>query len=671
TSNGMLCGHNEVDAYFNDCLNPLDANGIMEIDPDFKIGDTNISKILGLDETIYELSIPTNRNDQAGAYFVESDFAAYFKTKCNLQVAVNNNKKLEGYNVILDNKLSQYSSLIKISGVKHKMPSWKIKRDLLNNGVKIGCLTRTLINEITYNTGIAPLFFACDAVPKTIKQRYAKKGETITIKGVEYTLDTKDIVLVDDKDQIIALDGIEVADGYGVSPDKTEIMLFISNTYFAFPRNTAIRLGISTYVTKFSKYTISKFQCNLFLRDLNKKFKNVESTNLFNEIEKDITLNFDANECVKFIGTSQLTRAKVIQYIKQWKFKYDAKNKTVTVPGWRTYLENQWDLFEEVLKFFTVDDLESIPVNTFTNISSRHYDEYYFVSKLREMLNYAHILEAKTYNLTSKQELQNFNIFDLPSVYEVNPCSNTARQFMRLSTINELVKVMNYNASHKVPLQPVFELQKIYSDKFYYNLTILAPARVTADHINEIHFNFNTFGLKGILEKMCNIFNCELDLTKANNKYLYPTDTLAINYKGELIGYIGAIKSSYLKQYKLANEVLYVLTINIDKLIANYTKKEFKFKPISNVLPTFKDITVDTTTSTDINKMSQEFATLGFIEKFKFIKAYQIDDATMAYTIRFALINDLGSTLTKEEIDADIKQIVAIIKKYKGEVKGM
>ena len=117
--------------------------------------------------------------------------------------------------------------------------------------------------------------------------------------------------------------------------------------------------------------------------------------------------------------------------------------------------------------------------------------------------------------------------------------------------------------------------------------------------------------------------------------------------------------------------MIYVLTINIDKLITDYKSKEFKFKPISNINPTYKDITVDTTVDTNIEALSKEFKTLGFIDQFKFTKAYRIDDNTMAYTIRFALVNDLETTLTKEEIDSDIKQIVDIIKKHKGNVKGM
>ena len=68
--------------------------------------------------------------------------------------------------------------------------------------------------------------------------------------------------------------------------------------------------------------------------------------------------------------------------------------------------------------------------------------------------------------------------------------------------------------------------------------------------------------------------------------------------------------------------------------------------------------------------MSKSFRTLGFIDNFKFTKAYRIDEHTMAYTIRFALVNENGTTLTKEEIDYDIKQIVDVIKQYKGSVKG-
>ena len=670
-SNGMLCGHNEVDNYFNDCLNSLDTNGIMELDNDFKVGDTNISKLIGLDETVFELSLPTNRNDQAGAYFVCNDFASYFKTKFNLKTVKNNNKLLKGYKVINDKKISSWNCLIKLDNVSHEMPSWKVKRDLLNNGIKIGCKARTAINEITYYTGIAPLFFDVESLPKTIKQRCARNEETITINGVEYELSKDDVVLVDDKDNIIALDGIEVADQYRVRADKHNMMLFISNTYFALPRNTAIRLGISTFNTKFSKNTITKFQCNLFLRDLNNVFKNIEVTNLFNDVEKDKVIKFKVEDCIKFIGTDALNKTKVLNYIKQLKFKYNPKTKTVTVPGYRLDLENQWDLFEEVLKLFTIDDVEDVPVNAITNISSKRIDEYYFIDKIRQLLNYCHIYEAKTYNLTSKQEVDKFNMFNLTPVYKVEPCSNLAHEYLRLSTINELIKVLAYNANHKVQLQPIFELQKIYADKVYFNLTIIAPEKIMADAINNVSFNFNTFGLKAILKQLTYIFNCDLQLSKANSEYLYPTDTLAIHYNGEVIGYIGAIKSNYLKPYKLSNEMIYVLTINIDKLITDYKSKEFKFKPISNINPTYKDITVDTTVDTNIEALSKEFKTLGFIDQFKFTKAYRIDDNTMAYTIRFALVNDLETTLTKEEIDSDIKQIVDIIKKHKGNVKGM
>ena len=64
------------------------------------------------------------------------------------------------------------------------------------------------------------------------------------------------------------------------------LFVYYSNLYFAYPRNTAIRLGISTNNTKYSKNTITKLQANLFLRDLNKVFKNVLVTDPFSDVEE-------------------------------------------------------------------------------------------------------------------------------------------------------------------------------------------------------------------------------------------------------------------------------------------------------------------------------------------------------------------------------------------------
>jgi phenylalanyl-tRNA synthetase beta chain len=78
-SEGMLCGYYELTPLNNKLCSPKDSEGIMLFD-DGKIGDTNVAKFLGLDDTIYEIEIPfANRNDPNGVLSLCQDLAGYFK----------------------------------------------------------------------------------------------------------------------------------------------------------------------------------------------------------------------------------------------------------------------------------------------------------------------------------------------------------------------------------------------------------------------------------------------------------------------------------------------------------------------------------------------------------------------------------------------------------------
>jgi phenylalanyl-tRNA synthetase beta chain len=74
-----------------------------------------------------------------------------------------------------------------------------------------------------------------------------------------------------------------------------------------------------------------------------------------------------------------------------------------------------------------------------------------------------YLTETKTYNLVSKESIERWNVFNLKAMYEINPCSNNEHRFMRLSLIDNMIKVMEYNMNRKNSLLPIFELQKIYN----------------------------------------------------------------------------------------------------------------------------------------------------------------------------------------------------------------
>lgn len=85
-SEGMICSYKELTPLWHDLLDKDNANGIISLDNDIPVGETNISNLLGLNDTIFELTLPTNRHDWAGAIFVIKDLSDYFGFKFNLPI---------------------------------------------------------------------------------------------------------------------------------------------------------------------------------------------------------------------------------------------------------------------------------------------------------------------------------------------------------------------------------------------------------------------------------------------------------------------------------------------------------------------------------------------------------------------------------------------------------
>jgi phenylalanyl-tRNA synthetase beta chain len=76
-SQGMICAYGELTPHSQFLMNQ-DVDGIILLE-DAAIGDTDVAKYVGLDDTIYDLATPSNRNDLNGALFLCQELAGFFK----------------------------------------------------------------------------------------------------------------------------------------------------------------------------------------------------------------------------------------------------------------------------------------------------------------------------------------------------------------------------------------------------------------------------------------------------------------------------------------------------------------------------------------------------------------------------------------------------------------
>ena len=75
-SQGMICAYSEL-TNFVDFLSQSDSNGVILLD-DAKLGDTDPLKYINLEDTIYDLSLPSNRNDLNSVYSICQELNGYF-----------------------------------------------------------------------------------------------------------------------------------------------------------------------------------------------------------------------------------------------------------------------------------------------------------------------------------------------------------------------------------------------------------------------------------------------------------------------------------------------------------------------------------------------------------------------------------------------------------------
>lgn len=671
-SQGMLCALNELTPLYDKYLPDDEKEEILNLNQlNILCGSKNVDQILGLDDEIYDVSLPTNRHDLSGALSVINEWSKYYTGKEIVHTTNNREKILNDFEVQLSDKLASFYFCAKIDNFANHRTDWQIKNKLFAAGIKVhNQQYLDQLNWATYLTGVAPLIFDANKTPKNLKQHFAKKGDQITINGCKYELSNDDVVLSNTYNEIVALDGVGVDDKYLPEKETNSIYLYVSNLRLCYPRNSSIRLNVDSLASKYSRNKLSKYQINLFISQI-KNIGKIVVNNNFNNIEPSRKISFDLKLCQQFID-NHISDLQIKNACKKLCYQYDTKKKAVMVPGYRFDLQNQYDLCEEILKVYSINTLPAQPIianegKLLKNISNTEWE---LTKKVKNMLVNNYFYQAKTYNLTAQDNLNSFNFFGYKSRYQTNPCVNKAREFLRLSTIDNMLKVISYNRSYKLEIHPIFELQKIYENNIHFNLTCIAPEKLILDNINNVIINFNTFGLKDLLRKIENIFHVNLQVKCGiNNEYLYTNDCGEIIYENKVIGYLGCIKNNLLKSYKLQDENLYLLTINLEQLINQYDELKWKTSPINLAPIVYRDVTFNANDKTNVLAIVNSLKTIKLLKNFHFFKAYTLDNKNVAYTIHLSLQNTQNSTLSKQQIDEVVISIFDIIEKNHGEIR--
>lgn len=651
-SQGMICAYNEL-TNFVDYLSQSDADGVILLD-DAKLGDTDVLKYINLEDTIYDLSLPSNRNDLNSIYSICQELNGYFDLDF-VNDKKQSNLKIESLlNVSVDKNVCSSVTFLQIKNTNINESPWQIKSFLMNNGIVPvnNLVDRLAIISLFTNVSIVPYDYEKVGTTLSIQKKLDQVSSLISSKKIE--LNNNDII-IKNKNNVVGLAGICPLDEFKVSNSTKNILIEIGNYDFRSIRTSMVRLNLSSENGKRLTKPLSNWYISKALSLFAKVFENAEILTVFSdlEVEDERKIDIDFNEANAFLGINE-TEDNIKKLLNKYGYKFE--DNKITVPGYRLDIQIYQDVYEEILKIADIDKIKGSSIKT-EIVLDDHNIEFNKIDEIRKLMNSNYFTETRSYNLVNKQSLDQFNVFHITDSIKIANPLNSNHEYMRSNLIESLLNVYQFNLSYKNNLQPIFEIQKIYySNKSEWNLTGLTFSDLVLDKVNKSKIVYNVDSLKSITNSVANIFNATFDYFPIKNSdVFYADETLAVYCSGQLIGYIGRIKDSKVNKFGLNGKEIYIFTINLNLLFNMYHPSNYKVEYKSNLMPVYKDISYVSTINSNTTNVIEELKELHFIDKFEYIDIYQVENNNYSYTLRVYFKNN--KKYSSEEIDQYIKEI--------------
>lgn len=673
-SNGMICALYELGlAEFSE---EAYARGIEELPDDAPVGEDAL-KYLGKDDTLYELDIHKHRNNDCYYHIgFAYEIAAILNRKVTLPSAdykeVKENIKDYFKLDVKSKKCSYYLAKI-VKDVKIGESPEFIKRRLNAYGMRSINNVVDISNYVMLEYGQPLHFFDKDTLGDKIVVRDAKKDEKIvTLDGEERVLSASDILITDGK-RPVAIAGVMGGENTEVTENTKDILIESAIFDPVSVRYTAAKLNLrSESSIRFGKglsfeYTEKAIDRACYLLEKYAGAKVLSGVVFYDKVDKTPkVLKFKTSEINEMLGMS-LTDDDVKTELERLDFAYEYKNNKfiVTIPFRRLDIDpNVNDIAEEVGRLYGYNNLTStLPV------CDTRRGEYASDVKYRKLiskrLRSLGLNECKTYTLVSPEMALKFKYDEMKNAVLPNPMS-VDKSVIRTSLIPSLINVYEYNKARKVKDILIYEISKIYDDKYNEDskISILMSGNYIINEWNGVKVLVDFYLIKGIVENILDYlgFKNRYSFVKDSIPNMHPGKSASILLDRKKIGIIGRVHPSDMK------DEVYVAELNLSSLMSKI--KPLKFKAASKFPEIKKDVAFimkDDIPSSDVVDVIKKAGgrNLSSVTEFDVYKGDKLlnSEKSIAYALTFS---SKDRTLNEEEVMDSFNNIIAKCEKELG-----
>lgn len=636
-SQGMICGYTELNSIL-DYASDIDKKGVIILD---NTSSKNPFSLIGMDDTILDISIPSNRNDLNAIMWLVQEISNFYEFNFKLP-KIKKNQSSDNFDIGNEKLVKNYFCLR--FGFNKCEISWKSKFTLMNSGVKPSCNISDIakVNSLLFGFPI----FCIDA--KDIKKPYFDELESkknIIIDGVNYSIPKGTIVLKNNND-IICVVGMGVCDKYKVNNDTNEIMMFSSE--YDWKLNNLIsdlnkKFPIeSKNCLKDLSTRILKYQFSNLIDILKIKFNNISF--IFKEFQKNHKkITIDIKDLNQLLSTN-IKSQDVKSILKS--FGYKNNGNEYEEPINRTDVDNENAIYEDVLKVYGVNNIKPNPIEESYNCDLFN-EKKYLEEEISHLLKYQGFYQIKSYNLCSEKELS-YNYFNYLNPIKIENPLSIDREYMRLSLLSGVINTLSFNSRVNNKLEKIFEIQNIYyENKVERHLILCCPLFPFNNILDNSKVSNDIFYLKSLVMDIASMLNTNITFSKSICKeFGCDNDSLNILFGNEKIGYITRISPSVIKSNKINSDKVYVCELQIDKMLP--INNSFIIDDICNSQNVWKELTFTIEEGKDLNHAYTFFENQKLFSNYNIISEFKKDNSVF-YTISFSIddINNVNISFEK------------------------
>lgn len=681
-SYGMMCSIEELgsDKNFYPCA---PENGIYFFpealieELGLKPGDDAI-KALGMDDTVVEYEITSNRVDCYSVIGIAREAAATFGKELKLhdprktgnEENVADLLKVE----VRDTRLCPRYMARMVKNIKlAPSPEWMQKR-LRNSGIRPINNLVDITNFVMQEYGQPMHAYDYDTIENsTIIVECAGNDEKFrTLDGQERTLDDT-VLMIKDAGRSIGIAGVMGGENSKIT-DSVKTVVFESANFDGINvRLSAKKAGLRTDASSIFEKGLDPANAEAAINRACELCEELGCGEVVGGVidvyaspEETVRVKFEPEKINGLLGT-EISADEMKRIFAKIDLGFDEDKKEVIVPSFRRDLHCMADLAEEVLRFHGYDKIEdTLPVGEAT--TGKLSFKLMCDEILRDAAEYHGFSHAMTYAFESPKAFDKLLIPEGDKLRDTVVISNPLGEdfsIMRTQPLNAILTSVAFNYNHRAECCRLYDLSNIYLPHEL-PLTDLPDEReqlTLCAYDKDIDF----FTMKGVVEvairKLGMTERPEYDASSAQrHAYLHPGRRADILYKGTCIGYLGEIHPFVAKNYGFKDGTrVYAAVLDVPALL-EFADFERKYTGIARFPAVSRDLSMlvpKDITAGGIEKMIRQRGGK-LLEDLKLFDLYEGEQVEQGYkSMAYTLTLRAGDrTLTDDEVNSVMKKVL-------------